>query len=118
MNIKTTKKIKNIDKTYRSVPEKIGIKIYGRIDGDRRDEPPWLVNSILFCYESDKHTGNGSEKKRHFLQHKEKHSNSKEAYTDGSNSKVRKVGYAAVFADITRRGALSEEASIHTAEIT
>ena len=30
----------------------------------------------------------------------------------------RKVGFAAVYADITRRGALPEEASIHTAEMT
>ena len=29
-----------------------------------------------------------------------------------------KVGFAAVFADITRRGALPEEASIYTAEMT
>ena len=30
----------------------------------------------------------------------------------------KKVGLAAVFDDATRRGALSEEASIHTAEMT
>ena len=30
----------------------------------------------------------------------------------------RKVSYAAVFKDITRRGALPEEASIYTAEMT
>ena len=30
----------------------------------------------------------------------------------------RNVGYAAVFADITRRGALPDKASIHTAEMT
>ena len=29
-----------------------------------------------------------------------------------------KVGYAAIFTDSTRRGALPEEASIHTAEMT
>ena len=40
---------------------------------------PWLVNNILFCYEREKHTGNKSERKQHFLQHKGKHSNSKEA---------------------------------------
>ena len=59
-----------------------------------------LVNNILFCYEGDKHTGNESEKK----QHKEKHSSSMEAYTDGSKSTRRKIGYAAVFTDFTRRG--------------
>ena len=52
--------------------------------------PPWLVNNMLFCYESDKHTGNESKKKQHFLQHKEKHSSSKEAYTDRSKSTGRK----------------------------
>ena len=42
----------------------------------------------------------------------------KKANTDGSKSTGRKVGYAAVFTDTTRRGALPEEASIHTAEMT
>ena len=32
--------------------------------------------------------------------------------------KGKKVGFAAVFTDITRRGALPEKVSIHTAEIT
>ena len=41
-----------------------------------------------------------------------------ESYTDGSKSIERKVGFAAVFVDITRRRALPEEASIHTEEIT
>ena len=59
-----------------------------------------------------------SEKRQHFLQHKEKHISSKEAYTDGSKSTGRKVGYTAVFTDTTRRGVLPEEASIHTAEMT
>ena len=27
------------NETYKSVPEKIGTKIYGRADRDRRDEP-------------------------------------------------------------------------------
>ena len=34
-----------------------------------------------------------------------------------SKSLGKKVGFAAVFMDIARRGALSEEASIHTAEM-
>ena len=55
-------------------------------------------------HEGEKHTGNESERKQHFLQHKGKHFNSKEAYTDGSKS--------------TGRGALPEEASIHTTEMT
>ena len=37
---------------------------------------------------------------------------------DGSKSTGRKVGFAAVFTDITRRGAQPEEASIHTTEMT
>ena len=57
---------------------------------------------------------NDSERKQHFRQHKGKHSNSKEAYTGGSNSKGRKVGFATVIAYITRRGPLLEEVSIHT----
>ena len=63
-------------------------------------------------------TENESERKQHFLQHKRKHGSSKEAYTNRSKSTERKVGYAAVFIDTTRRGALLEEASIHTAEMT
>ena len=45
------------------------------------------------------HTGNDSERKQNFLQHKENHSNN----TDGSKSTGRKVGFAAVYADIIRR---------------
>ena len=37
---------------------------------------------------------------------------------NGSKSTGRKVGIAAVFAGITRRGALPEEASINTDKIT
>ena len=77
-----------------------------------------MVNHILFCYEVETHTGNDSERKQHFLQHKEKHYNNKEAYTNGLKSTETKVSLAAVFADITRRGARTEEASIHTAEMT
>ena len=29
--------------------------------------PPWLVNSILFCYEDDKHNGKESKRKQQFL---------------------------------------------------
>ena len=56
-------------------------------------------------------------KKRHFLQYKEKHKNTKEDYTDGLKS-IGKQGFAAIFMDITRREALHEEASIHTAKMT
>ena len=62
--------------------------------------------------------GNDSEKKQHFLQHEGKHNNNKEAYTDGSKSTGSKVGFVAVSADITRRRALPEEASIHTVKMT
>ena len=78
----------------------------------------WLVNNILFCYEGKKHTKNKSKRKQHFLKDEEKHSNSKEAYTDRSKSTRRKVGYSAVFADTTRREELPEESSIHTVEMT
>ena len=41
--------------------------------------------------------GSDNERKQHLLQHKEKHNNMKKAYTDGSKSTGRKVGFAAVF---------------------
>ena len=78
---------------------------------------PWLVNSILLCYEGKTNTGNDSEIKQHFLQHK-KQSNNKKGYTDGSKRMERKVGFAAAFTDISRRGALPEEAFIHIAKMT
>ena len=37
---------------------------------------------------------------------------------DGSKNTGRKVCYAAVFTNTTRRGPLPEEASIHTTEMT
>ena len=58
---------------------------------------------------------NDSARKQHFQQHKRKHSNNKKAYTDGSKSTGMKVGFGAVFADITRRGELPEEVFVHTA---
>ena len=54
-------------------------------------QQPRLVNNVLFCY-GNEHTGNENERKQHFLQHKGKHSSSKEAYTDGSKNTGRKVG--------------------------
>ena len=56
---------------------------------NQTQQPPWLVNNILFCYEVETHMGNESERKQHFLQHKEKHGNNKEVYTDGSKSTGR-----------------------------
>ena len=38
MEIKTTKKMKD-QKNQQECTEKIGTKIYGRTDGNRRDEP-------------------------------------------------------------------------------
>ena len=49
---------------------------------NQTQQPLCLVNNILFCYEGETHTGNGNENKQHFLQHKNNHSNNKEAYTD------------------------------------
>ena len=75
---------------------------------DRRDEPDaatsMVGNNILFCYEEEKHARHDLERKQHFLQHKGKHSNNKQVYTDGSKRTGRKVGFAAVFTDITRKG--------------
>ena len=36
---------------------------------------------------------------------------------DGSKNTIFKVGFAALFLDITIKGALPEEASVHTAEM-
>ena len=44
---------------------------------NQTQQPPWLVNKMIFCYDGKKY----SERKRHFLQHKWNHSNFKEAYT-------------------------------------
>ena len=46
------------------------------------------------------------------------HKNIKESYIDSSKCMRRMVGFAEVFMSITRTGALPEEASIHTAEMT
>ena len=76
------------------------MKIHERAGGDRRDEldttTPMAGKQyiILLCR------------------------NNKEAYTDRSKNTGNKVNFAAVFTDIIRRGALPEEASIHTAEMT
>ena len=77
-----------------------------------------MVNNISFCYKREKYFGNDNERKQHFLQHKEKYKSNKKAFTDGSKSVVRKVGFAAVITDTTRKWALPEEASIYTAVMT
>ena len=83
--------------------------MYGRRGEDRKDEldtatpiPPWLVNNIIFCYDAEKYTRNDNERKQRFLQHKGNYSNNNEAYTDGTKSTGRKVGFAAVFENIAR----------------
>ena len=73
-----------------------------------------MVNDIIFSYEGEKQTENDTERKQHFLQHKENHSNNKEVYIDRSRSTGRKVGFSEVFEDITRRGTLPKDASIHS----
>ena len=84
---------------------------------NQKQQPPWLVNNIIICYKRETNTGNDSGRKQHFLQHEETHSDIKEAYTDESKSTGRKIGFAAAFADNTRRGVLPEKASIYIAEM-
>ena len=60
---------------------------------NQTQQPPLLVNNILFYYEGKTHTGNDNKRMQHFLQHKRNHNNNKEVYTDGSKSKGRKVGF-------------------------
>ena len=68
---------------------------------ETKEQPSqWLINNIHFFYDRDSPDNNDNEKKQHFLQHK----NTKEAYTYGSKSIGRKIGFAVVFTDITRRG--------------
>ena len=43
---------------------------------------------------------------------------SKKVYTDKLKSIGKKVCFSAAFTDVPRRGALPEETSIHTAEMT
>ena len=76
------------------------------------------INNVHFCYDGDLPANNNNEKKQHFLQHKERHKITKEAYTDGSKSIRWKLGFSAVFTYITRRESLLEEASIQTSEMT
>ena len=87
------------------------LKLHGRTERDRRDELDTTIPIVgkQFCYERETHMGNV--RKQHFLQHKEKHSNNKKTYTDGSN---RKVGFAAKFTDITGRKVLPKETSSPT----
>ena len=67
---------------------------------------PNLVNNIAFCYVRKPPTDIVLEKKQHFIENMEKHTNNDKVYTNGSKSKEKKVGFAAVFQDITKRGAL------------
>ena len=78
----------------------------------------WHNNhNVKLYYGGNSPTNNDNEKKQHFLQQKETHKNTKEDYTYGSKSIGKEVSFAVVFTDITRREALPEEASIHTAQM-
>ena len=88
-----------------------------QMEMNQTQPPPSLVNNILFYYEGENTLGIRARENKHFLQHKGKHSNNKETYTDGSKSTGNKVGYAAVFKYTTKNGALPEETSIHTAAL-
>ena len=108
--VETTKTMKKkmVNRAYRSVP-KTGTKIYGGIEGDKRDEPVTatsIAGKHMLC------RGNDSKRKQHFLQQKGKRSNNKKPYINGLKSTRRKVCFAAVFVDIRR------DTFIHTAEMT
>ena len=90
----------------RSTLKKTGTTIYEKAERDRMKPLGTTATMVI------------KQKIQHFLLHKEKHKNPKEAYTYWSKNTGKKVGFAAVFEDITRRGALPEDASIHTAETT
>ena len=73
------------------------------IEGNHQAQhPTWLLNNIYFSYDGKSPTKNCNKKKQHFLQHKEKHKNTKEAYTDKSKNIGNKVDFVAVFANTTR----------------
>ena len=77
--------------------------------------PSWLLNSLFLCYKWYLPLNTKIEKKD-TIQHKEKHKNNKEAYTNGSKSIGKKSGFAAKL--FIRKGTMFEEASIHTAEMS
>ena len=56
-------------------------------------------------------------RKKHILQHKKTHLK-KETYTDRLKTIGKKVGFATIFTNTTRKGALPKKASIHTVKKT
>ena len=42
----------------------------------------WLLNNTYICYDGESSTNIDNDKKQHFLQHKKKHKNTKEACTE------------------------------------
>ena len=75
------------------------------------------MNNPHFCYEWDSSTNNDNEKNDTFYS-KKKNIKIPKKLTDGSKSMRRNVDFAGVFTDITRKGALPEEATIPTAKMT
>ena len=59
---------------------------------NQTQQPPWMINNIIFCYDREQNTGNDSERKQHFLQHKGNHSNFKEAYIEQEPRRVWVAG--------------------------
>ena len=71
---------------------------------------PAGVHNASFCYNGKSPTNNDNEKNSTFYSIKKK--NSKEVYTHELKSIGKKVSFAAVLTDFTRRWALPEEAKM------
>ena len=100
---------------YGSVPTKTGTKIYGRTEGDRRNEPatPIVGKQHFILRMAEKTHGEWQGEKTALVTTQGNHSNNKKAYTNRLKSPGRKVGFAAVIVNITKRGAHYQR-SIHS----
>ena len=73
-----------------------------------------VIKQYTLCYDGELPTNNSE--KKHLLKHKEIYKISKKLKQICLRAQ-EKIDFALVFTDITRKGASSEEASIHTAEM-
>ena len=68
--------LRNLERRYMEEQKQI-------VEMNQTQQPPWMENNLALCYTGERCNGSDNERKQHFLQHKEKHINMKETYTDG-----------------------------------
>ena len=87
-------------------------------ENHQTQKPLWLLNNTFFCYDGQSPTKNGNDKKTSSFSITKNIKITNKFTELGQRAQEHRKKFAKIFLDITRRGALSVEASIYKAEMT